>query len=189
MAISTNLYKGKYSHTLLKPQLAAVSMRWSISNLPSEYHHSYNRSREAGNQPNVRLLQDGTFIWRIPKVLYTMQTKFSCHKKPSFLHSTDRLQDVYRSLPKWERNWLQYPPLIEYDPLLKWPFDYKVTLILVDQTHRRHIWHRFQPDHDNPSFQRLQSIYITAMFCTTSHSSQNYLYSMMDIILCERICM
>ena len=45
----------------------------------------------------------------------------------------------------------------KYDPLLKWPFDYKVTLILVDQTHRRHIWHRFQPDHDNPSFQRPQS--------------------------------
>ena len=45
----------------------------------------------------------------------------------------------------------------EYDPLLKWPFDYKVTLVLVDQTHWRHIWHRFQPDHDNASFQRPQS--------------------------------
>ena len=45
----------------------------------------------------------------------------------------------------------------KYDPLLKWPFDYKVTLILVDQTHRRHIRHRFQPDRDNPSFQRSQS--------------------------------
>ena len=45
----------------------------------------------------------------------------------------------------------------EYDPLLKWPFDYKVTLVLVDQTHQRHIWHHFQPDHDNPSFQRPQS--------------------------------
>ena len=66
----------------------------------------------------------------------------------------------------------------KYDPLLKWPFDYKVTVILVDQTYRRHIWHRFQPDHDTlPS--NVHSP--TAMFCTTSHSSQSYLYSMMDI--------
>ena len=43
MAISTNLYEeGKYTNTLLKPQLAAVSMRWSISNLPLEQHHSCN---------------------------------------------------------------------------------------------------------------------------------------------------
>ena len=69
----------------------------------------HNRSREAGNQPNVQILQDGTFIWRIPKV--SMQTKFSCNKKLSFLHG---LKDVYRSLPKWERNWLQYPHLLEF---------------------------------------------------------------------------
>ena len=82
-------------------------------------------------------------------------------RSPPFF-TADGLQDVYWSLPKWERNWLQYPPLIEFYkgkvwPSSKWPFDYKVTLVLVDQTHRRHIWHRFQPDHDNPSFQRPQS--------------------------------
>lgn len=41
----------------------------------------------------------------------------------------------------------------EYDPLLKWPFDYKVTFILVDQTLRKHICYSFYPDH-SPSFHR-----------------------------------
>ncbi len=27
----------------------------------------------------------------------------------------------------------------EYDPLLKWPFDNKVSLILIDQNHRKHV--------------------------------------------------
>ena len=71
---------------------------------------------------------------------------------------------MYRSIPEWEQNGYNTHLSLsfslmkgEYDRLLKWPFDYMVTLVLVDQTHRRHIWHRFQPDDDNPTFQRLQS--------------------------------
>ena len=41
----------------------------------------------------------------------------------------------------------------EYDPLLKWPFDYKVTFILVDQTLRKPICCSFYPDHSS-SFHR-----------------------------------
>eukprot|EP00731_Ephydatia_muelleri_P024007 Em0016g278a len=42
----------------------------------------------------------------------------------------------------------------EYDPLLKWPFDHKVSLILVDQNHRKHIVQTFKPTQDSSSFQR-----------------------------------
>lgn len=44
----------------------------------------------------------------------------------------------------------------EYDPLLKWPFESKVSLILVDQNHRRHIVQTFKPTPENSSFQRPQ---------------------------------
>ena len=42
----------------------------------------------------------------------------------------------------------------EFDALLKWPFEYKVSLILVDQTHRKHIVQTFKPTAESNSFQR-----------------------------------
>jgi len=42
----------------------------------------------------------------------------------------------------------------EYDPLLKWPFDYKVSMILVDQNHRKHVVQTFKPTPESSSFQR-----------------------------------
>ena len=42
----------------------------------------------------------------------------------------------------------------KYDPLLNWPFDYKVSLILVAQGNRRHIIQTFRPTSESISFQR-----------------------------------
>ena len=42
----------------------------------------------------------------------------------------------------------------EFDSLLKWPFDHKVSLILVDQKQRRHIVQTFKPTPESSSFQR-----------------------------------
>ena len=42
----------------------------------------------------------------------------------------------------------------EYDSLLKWPFDYKVSMILVDQNHRKHVVQTFKPTPESSSFQR-----------------------------------
>ena len=42
----------------------------------------------------------------------------------------------------------------EFDALLKWPFDNKVSLILVDQNHRRHLVQTFKPTPESSSFQR-----------------------------------
>ena len=42
----------------------------------------------------------------------------------------------------------------EFDALLKWPFDNKVSLILVDQNHRKHIVQTFKPTPESSSFQR-----------------------------------
>ncbi|CAF2914479.1 unnamed protein product [Rotaria sp. Silwood2] len=46
----------------------------------------------------------------------------------------------------------------DYDPILKFPFNYKVTFCLYDQTPaQRHIIDSFQPDIRSSSFQRPQS--------------------------------
>ena len=42
----------------------------------------------------------------------------------------------------------------EYDPLLQWPFDHKITLILVDQDHKKDIIQTFKPNAQSSSFQK-----------------------------------
>ena len=42
----------------------------------------------------------------------------------------------------------------EYDPLLQWPFESKVSLILVDQDHKKHLVQTFKPNAQSSSFQR-----------------------------------
>ena len=42
----------------------------------------------------------------------------------------------------------------EFDALLKWPFENKVSLILVDQNHRKHIVQTFKPTPESSSFQQ-----------------------------------
>ena len=45
----------------------------------------------------------------------------------------------------------------EYDSLLPWPFQQKVTLVLIDQDHGHHISDTFIPDPSSHSWQRPQS--------------------------------
>ena len=125
-------------------------------------HHLHNTSREVEKQPNVHVLENGTFLWRIPQVSQCRQNTPAL-KSPSFITARTGYKmciEAYLNGNRTSYNTHLSLSFIlmkgEYDSLLKWPFDYKVTLVLVDQTHRRHIWHRFQPDHDDPSFQRPQ---------------------------------
>ena len=55
----------------------------------------------------------------------------------------------------------------EFDALLKWPFECKVSLILVDQTHRKHIVQTFKPTLVSSSFQRPVSDMNVASGCPT----------------------
>ena len=54
----------------------------------------------------------------------------------------------------------------EFDALLKWPFDYKVSLILVDQNYRKHIVQTFKPTPESSSFQRPVSDMNVASGCS-----------------------
>ena len=42
----------------------------------------------------------------------------------------------------------------EYDPLLQWPFESKVSLILVDQDHKKDVVQTFNPNVQSTSFQQ-----------------------------------
>ena len=77
--------------------------------------------------------------------------------QPSILHGEKWIQDVHPSVLEWRWDWIQEPSLSvflrgEYEPLLKWPFEHKVSLILilVDQDHRKHC-----PDIQTNSWEQL----------------------------------
>eukprot|EP00118_Oscarella_pearsei_P018705 m.192485 g.192485 ORF g.192485 m.192485 type:complete len:280 (+) comp39474_c0_seq4:5161-6000(+) len=45
----------------------------------------------------------------------------------------------------------------EYDSLLSWPFQHKITLVLMDQDNRRNVSDTFRPDPNSSSFKRPQN--------------------------------
>ena len=53
----------------------------------------------------------------------------------------------------------------EYDPLLQWPFESKVSLILVDQDHMKHLVQTFKPNIQSSSFQRPETDMNVASGC------------------------
>ena len=89
-------------------------------------------------------------------------------------HSTlgEWVQDVYPSIPQWR--WIGFSTHLsvffvlmrgEYDPLLKWPFESKVSLVLVDQNMHQHIVETFKPLPESSSFQRPKSDINVASGC------------------------
>ena len=42
----------------------------------------------------------------------------------------------------------------KYDPLLQWPFESEMTLVLVDQDHMKHLIQSFKPNPQSSSFQK-----------------------------------
>ena len=53
----------------------------------------------------------------------------------------------------------------EYDPLLQWPFDHKVSLVIVDQDQRKHLVQPFKPNLQSNSSQRPKSDMNVASGC------------------------
>ncbi|XP_078082861.1 TNF receptor-associated factor 2-like isoform X4 [Mustelus asterias] len=78
-----------------------------------------------------------------------------------------------------------------YDSLLKWPFQQKVTLMLMDQTNREHILDAFRPDISSSSFQRPVSEMNIAsgcpLFCPLNKLDSKNNYSREDCIYIKAI--
>ncbi|KAI9543717.1 TNF receptor-associated factor 2 [Dissostichus eleginoides] len=77
------------------------------------------------------------------------------------------------------------------DPLLKWPFNQKVTLMLLDQNSREHIIDAFRPDVSSSSFQRpVSGMNIASgcpLFCPLSKLDSKNSYIRDDTIFIKAI--
>ncbi|CAF0800447.1 unnamed protein product [Rotaria sordida] len=104
-------------------------------------------------EENQHVSTDGTLTWRVDRVAERMADAQS-ERQPSIY------SPIFYSSPtgyKMRARLYLYGDG-EFDALLPWPFSYKVTFCLFDQTgNNRHIIDSFRPDVKSTSFQRPQN--------------------------------
>ncbi|CAF3903083.1 unnamed protein product, partial [Rotaria sordida] len=112
---------------------------------------------------------DGTFVWKIPKVQEKLadaqsERQTSIYSPPFYSSATGYKMRVRLYLNDDGNARRTHMSLFfvlmrgRNDPILKFPFNYKVTFCLYDQTSQeRHIIDSFRPDIRSNSFQRPQS--------------------------------
>ena len=117
----------------------------------------------------------GSFLWRIPNI--SRKTKDAIEGRVTSIHSPAFYsRNGYKMCIRVYLNGdgIGYKTHIsiffalmkgQYDPLLKWPFGSKVSLILVDQKHQRHITYTLKPTQDSSSFQQPSSDMNVASGC------------------------
>lgn len=111
---------------------------------------------------------DGTLIWKIPDVRH--RRKEAVYKKKTSLYSppfyTSRngykicMQAYLNGVGDGYKTHISLLFVLmrgEFDALLKWPFDQKVSLTLVDQNHHKNIVQTFRPEPESGSFQQPQT--------------------------------
>ncbi len=127
-------------------------------------------------QASLASTHDGTFLWRIPDVPRrkrdAVDERITSIYSPPFYTGRNGYKMCIRTYLNGDGIGYKTHLSIffvlmkgEYDPLLKWPFDCKVSLILVDQNHRRHIVQTFKPSAESSSFQRPRSDMNVASGC------------------------
>ena len=114
-------------------------------------------------QASLSSTYNGVFLWRIPEVARrkrdAIEEKITSIYSPPFY--TD--QTGYKMCVRvylngdgmgYKTHLSIYFVLMkgEFDSLLQWPFEHKVSFILVDQTHRKHIVQAFKPTVGSDSF-------------------------------------
>ena len=116
-------------------------------------------------QASLASTYNGAFLWRIPDVKKrrrdAIDSKITSIYSPPFYTGRNGYKMCIRAYLNgdgigYDTHLSIFFVLMkgEYDPLLKWPFDYKVSLILVDQNHRRHIVQTFKPSPSSNSFKQ-----------------------------------
>ncbi len=116
-------------------------------------------------QASLASTHNGSFVWRIPDILRrrrnAIEERTTSIYSPPFYTGRNGYKMCIRAYLNGDgMGYKTHLSLFfvvmkgEFDALLKWPFDYKVSLILVDQNHRKHIVQTFKPTPESNSFQR-----------------------------------
>jgi TNF receptor-associated factor 2/TNF receptor-associated factor 3 len=116
-------------------------------------------------QASLASTHNGSFLWRIPEVARrrrdAIDERITSIYSPPFYSGRNGYKMCIRAYLNgdgigYKTHFSVFFVLMrgEFDPLLKWPFEYKVSLILVDQEHRKHIVQTFKPTPESSSFRR-----------------------------------
>ena len=127
-------------------------------------------------QASLASTHNGSFLWRIPDVARrrkdAIEERITSIYSPPFYTGRNGYKMCIRAYLNGDGiGFKSHLSLFfvmmrgEYDPLLKWPFEHKVSLILVDQEHRKHIVQTFKPTPESSSFRRPTSDMNVASGC------------------------
>ena len=127
-------------------------------------------------QASLASTHTGSFLWRIPEVARRKRDAFDGRitsiYSPPFYSGRNGYKMCIRTYLNGDGIGFNTHLSVffvlmrgEYDPLLKWPFESKVSLILVDQNLRQHIVQTFKPSPESSSFQKPRSDMNVASGC------------------------
>ena len=127
-------------------------------------------------QASLASTHTGSFLWRIPEVARRKRDAFDGRitsiYSPPFYSGRNGYKMCIRAYLNGDGIGFNTHLSVffvlmrgEYDPLLKWPFESKVSLILVDQNLRQHIVQTFKPSPESSSFQKPRSDMNVASGC------------------------
>ena len=136
-------------------------------------HHS---ELELQLQASLASTYNGAFLWRIPEMRRRIRDakigRITSIYSPPFYTGRNGYKMCIRAYlngdGSGEGTHLSIFFVImkgEYDPLLQWPFDHKVSLVLVDQDLKKHLVQTFKPNLQSNSFQRPKSDMNVASGC------------------------
>ena len=127
-------------------------------------------------QASLASTHNGSFLWRIPDISRrrrdAIEERITSIYSPPFYTGRNGYKMCIRAYLNgdgmgYKTHFSLFFVVMkgEFDALMKWPFDYKVSLILVDQNHRKHIVQTFKPTPESSSFQRPTSDMNVASGC------------------------
>ncbi|XP_065899573.1 TNF receptor-associated factor 2-like isoform X2 [Dysidea avara] len=125
-------------------------------------HHS---ELELQLQASLASTHNGAFLWRIPEMRRRIRDakigRITSIYSPPFYTGRNGYKMCIRAYLNGDGTGEETHLSIffvlmrgEYDPLLQWPFEHKVSLILVDQDQKKHLVQTFKPNIQSSSFQR-----------------------------------
>ena len=127
-------------------------------------------------QASLASTHTGSFLWRIPEIARrrrdAIDGRITSIYSPPFYSGRNGYKMCIRAYLNGDGIGFSTHLSVffvlmrgEYDPLLKWPFENKVSLVLVDQNLRQHIVQTFKPSPESSSFQRPKSDMNVASGC------------------------